>query len=117
MKLKCLSLTTKSFMVKVVKKITVSCSIAQTLTVIFNCHFLFVFSSQDVIRQALITGNVPLAHAYLIDKSKKGSTSLTHDVNFRNLVGVGLGFVMVALSEKNIKQAISLLSQMVTAAN
>ena len=79
-----------------------------------------LLSIQDVIRQALIRGDLPLAHAYLLNKSINnngqllGDDNQPHDVTFNGILGVGLGFVMDALSKRNFEQASSILTQMVS---
>ena len=90
---------------------------AHTCTIGHNLHIHL----QEVIRSALISGNLPLAHAYLIQKSKdddeESSPSTYHtssyDVTLNSLMSVGVGFAMEALAKMNMKQGIMFLSQMV----
>lgn len=97
-------------------------SVVQSIAML-NYHYdiiiiIIILLFQDVIRQSLIRGNLPLAHAYLINKSiNSGRGDHTFgddtDVTLKGIISVGLGFVMEELSVKNLEQAISILCQMV----
>lgn len=96
-----------------------------------------IINRQEVIQKSLADGEVPLAQAYLIQRSssegdvsqvRDGAGGITacrrylqvtgvhaplSDVTYDSLRKVGVGLVMKALSDKNLKSAMSLIHQLV----